>query len=197
MDKSYQNCNSERIENKNVDECIGICKGVLSDNELNEDEKKFLLEWIKSHNLANHTIVKDVYLALNNKDKSLDDLKNILIAFTGGVAPSNEIKSMSSSLPIEKDLSSIEFKDKIFCLTGKFGSAIGNRKAIEDIIVDKGGSCSKSVTHNLDYLVIGEFGNDDWIHSTSGRKIEKAIKYRDGIYSKLKIISEKQLLNFL
>lgn len=197
MDKSTHYYDSERIENKNVDECIGICKGVLSDNEFNEDEKKFLLEWIKNHNLANHTIVKDVYLALNNKDKSLDDLKNILIAFTGGVAPSNEIKSMSSILPIEKDLSSIEFKDKIFCLTGKFASAIGNRKAIEDIIVDKDGSCKDTVTHDLDYLVIGEFGNDDWIHSNSGRKIEKAMKYRDSTHSKLKIISEKQLLQYL
>lgn len=196
MDKLYQYCNSERIEDKNVDECIGICKGVLSDNEFNKDEKKFLLDWIKSHNLANHTMVKDVYLALDDKDKSLDDLKNILMAFTGGVTPSNEIKSMSTSLPIEKNLSFIQFKDEIFCLTGIFGSAIGNRKAIENIIVEKGGSCKDTVTHDLDYLVIGEFGNDDWIHSNSGRKIEKAMKYKANS-SKLKIISEEQLLKYL
>ena len=196
MDKSFTSINHERIIDKNINECIGICKGILSDNEFNEDEKKFLLDWIKSHNLVNHTIVKNVYLALNDKDKSLEDLKNILLTFTGGIAPSNEVRSMSSSLPIEKDLLSIEFKNKIFCLTGKFGSAIGNRKVIEDIIVDKGGVCKDTVTHDLNYLVIGEFASDDWIHSTSGRKIEKAMNYRANS-SNLKIISEEQLLKFL
>lgn len=197
MDKSFQYVDSKRIEDKNINELIGICKGVLSDNKINEDEKKFLLDWIKKHNLANYTLVKDLYLALNDKDKNLDDLKNTLIEFTGGMTPSNEIRSMSTSLPIEKDLLSIEFKDKKFCLTGKFASAIGNRKAIENIIVDKGGSCKETVTHDLDYLVIGEFANDDWKHSTSGNKIEKAMKYRDSTYSELKIISEEQLLKFL
>jgi len=196
MDKSFQYVDSKRIEDKNINELIGICKGVLSDNKINEDEKKFLLDWIKKHNLANHTLVKDLYLALNDKDKNLDDLKNTLITFTGGVTPSNEIKSMSTSLPIEKDLSTIEFKNKIFCLTGKFGSAIGNRKVIEDIIVDKGGICKDTVTHDLNYLVIGEFASDDWIHSTSGRKIEKAMNYRANS-SNLKIISEEQLLKYL
>ena len=196
MDKSFTSINHERIIDKNINECIGICKGILSDNEFNEDEKKFLLDWIKSHNLVNHTIVKNVYLALNDKDKSLEDLKNILLTFTGGIAPSNEVRSMSSSLPSEKDLLSIEFKNKIFCLTGKFGSAIGNRKVIEDIIVDKGGICKDTVTHDLNYLVIGEFASDDWIHSTSGRKIEKAMNYRANS-SNLKIISEEQLLKFL
>jgi len=197
MDKSFHYCDSKRIEDKNIDECIGICKGVLSDNKFNEEEKQFLLGWIKKHNLANHTIIKDIYLALNNKNNSLDDLKNMLISFTGGVVPSNEIKSMSTNTPIEKDLLSIVFKDKFFCLTGKFSSAIGNRKAIEDIIEEKGGHTKKTVTQDLDYLVIGEFGNDDWKHSTSGNKIEKAMRYRDSSYSNLKIISEEQLLKHL
>lgn len=197
MDKSFKHMDSKRIEDKNIDECIGICKGILSDNEINEDEKKFLLDWIKKHNLANHTLVKDLYLASNNRDNSLDDLRNILILFTGGAVPSSEIKSMSTNTPIEKDLLSVEFKDKIFCLTGIFASAIGNRKAIEDIIEEKGGKAKKTVTYDLDYLVIGELGNDDWKHSTSGNKIEKAMKYRDSQYSNLKIISEAQLLKYL
>jgi NAD-dependent DNA ligase len=197
MDKSYQHCDSKRIEDKNIDELIGICKGVLSDNEFNEDEKRFLLDTIKKNKLANHTLVKDLYSALTDQENSLDDLKNLLILFTGGSVPSYEIKSMSTNLPIEKDLISVEFKDKIFCLTGKFSSAIGNRKAIEDIIQEEGGKAKKTVTLDLDYLVIGEFGNDDWKHSTSGNKIEKAMNYRDINHSKIKIISEEQLLKYL
>ena len=197
MDKSYEHYNSKRIEDKNIDELIGICKGVLSDNEFNEDEKRFLLDSIKKNKLANHTLVKDLYSALTNQENSLDDLKNLLISFTGGEVPSGDIKSMSTTSPIEINLLSVEFKDKIFCLTGTFSSAFSNRKAIEDIIEDKGGKAKKTVTYDLDYLVIGEFGNDDWKHSTSGNKIEKAIDYRDKEHSKLKIISEEQLLKYL
>ena len=197
MDKSYEHYNSKRIEDKNIDELIGICKGVLSDNEFNEDEKRFLVDSIKKNKLADHTLVKDLYSALTDQENSLDDLKNLLISFTGGVVPSSDIKSMSTNTPIEKNLLSVEFKDKIFCLTGIFSSALGNRKAIEDIIGEKGGKAKRNVTHDLDYLVIGEFGNNDWKHSTSGNKIEKAMEYRSRKHSKLQIISEEQLLKYL
>ena len=100
-------------------------------------------------------------------------------------------------LPIEKDLESIEFDNKSFCLTGKFSSAYGNRKAIENIIKDKGGEVKETVPQSLDYLVIGELGNTDWVHSTFGRKIQTVLENKKKEYCKTKILSEQQLLSFL
>jgi len=199
MDKSYATCNYDRIVDKNINECIGICKGILSDDEFNESEKVFLMDWIKKNELdKNDSIVKILFDELNNSNNTLDDSKNILIQFTGGIlTPSNEIKSMTTTLPIEKDLKSVEFQNRSFCLTGKFSSAYGNRQSIAKILQDKGGNIKDNVIISLDYLVIGEFGNNDWIHSSYGRKIEKAIENQKGYSCTTKIISESQLLPFL
>ena len=104
---------------------------------------------------------------------------------------------MSTLIPIEKDLESIEFINKSYCLTGKFSSAYGNRKAIENIIKDKGGTIKETVSQYLDYLVIGELGNTDWIYSTFGRKIQTTLENKKNKYCQTKIISEQQLLSFL
>jgi hypothetical protein len=34
------------------------------------------------------------------------------------------------------------------------------------------------VTKRTDYLVIGTFGSRDWVHTSFGRKIEKAVSLR-------------------
>jgi hypothetical protein len=44
----------------------------------------------------------------------------------------------------------------------------------------KGGLPAPSITKKLNYLVIGSVGSRDWAHSTHGRKIEKAVSYRNG-----------------
>jgi NAD-dependent DNA ligase len=188
--------NKDIIDDRNIDEFIGICKGVLADNEFNNHEKKYLIEWIENHNLYDNVAIKTIYYELKNT-KDLDDLKNLLISFTGGNPPVKEIQSMSTQLPIETMLLPIKFENESFCLTGKFPSALGNRKVLEDEIELKGGICKKRVTLDLDYLVIGELGNNDWRHSNYGRKIENAMKIRENKNSKIKIISEKQLLKDL
>lgn len=55
-------------------------------------------------------------------------------------------------------------------------------------------NAKKRLTLDVDYLVIGELGSTDWRHSTFGRKIETALKYQKESKSKVKIISEEQLL---
>lgn len=75
MDKSFNACNQERIIDKNVDECIGICKGILSDNEFNESEKRFLINWIRKNKLdKNNSMVKILFDELNNSKNTLDNL---------------------------------------------------------------------------------------------------------------------------
>jgi NAD-dependent DNA ligase len=196
MDKSYYSLNKNIIKDRNIDEFVGICRGILADDELNYDEKKFLKDWIKSHNLQQNDMIKEIYYELEN-NKSLDDLKKILLDFIGGKTLIDKIKSMTTKLPLDDLKESIKFENKTFCLTGKFSSAYGNRQVLEDEIEAKGGICQKRVSLNLDYLVVGEFGNDDWRHSNYGRKIETALKYKNKGNSNIKIISETKLLKDL
>jgi len=52
------------------------------------------------------------------------------------------------------------------------------------------------VVRDLDYLVIGVVGSRDWMHSTHGTKIQKAVEYRDrGIA--VQIVDEQNLVRSL
>ena len=48
----------------------------------------------------------------------------------------------------------------------------------------------ENVTVRTRYLVIGRFGNRDWVHTSFGRKIEKAHKYRDSKRGPIAIVAE-------
>jgi NAD-dependent DNA ligase len=52
---------------------------------------------------------------------------------------------------------------------------LGPRANIEYEIRDRKGIVQSAVTEDTDYLVIGNIGSADWLHSTHGRKIEKAV----------------------
>jgi hypothetical protein len=53
-----------------------------------------------------------------------------------------------------------------------------------------------AISRGLDYLVIGEIGSRDWIHSTHGRKIEKAIDY-SGRGCHIAIVAEQHWHGYL
>jgi NAD-dependent DNA ligase len=83
----------------------------------------------------------------------------------------------------------ITFKGRSFCLTGVFQFADGDRNQCEEAIRARGGVCWQHPNHDLNYLVIGTFVEDSWAHEGYGRKIEKALEYKQtGAQSK--IISE-------
>lgn len=94
---------------------------------------------------------------------------------------------MSTTLPFTAPTPSIQFSQRAFCFTGKF--YCGTRNWCENQISLRGGIVS-TVRKGLDYLVIGEIGSRDWIHSTHGRKIERAVSYNDD-GCKIAIVSEQ------
>ncbi|MBJ3372551.1 NAD-dependent DNA ligase, partial [Salmonella enterica subsp. enterica serovar Typhimurium] len=73
----------------------------------------------------------------------------------------------------------------------------GKRAVVENLIKNAGGNISSGITQKLDFLVIGTLSSRDWKFSSHGRKIEKAISYRDDNGAKLKIISEEMLFDAL
>lgn len=193
------------IKDRNIDELIGISRGLLADNEINESEAKFLLQWIESHfhqeELQEYPI-NTIYDRLKSvlSDNILDDqeakeIKELLLSFTGDKPITDQVKSMSSTLPLCDPLPDVVFEDCTFCLTGAF--TIGTRSQCENIIKDLGGDTKKAPTLKTDYLVIGILGNDDWIHSSYGRKIEQAVDLRDKKQTGIKIITEEHFIKFI
>jgi NAD-dependent DNA ligase len=80
--------------------------------------------------------------------------------------------------PIASKLApTLKWVDRVFLFTGVM--AYGPRKECESLIVERGGLIGGSVSRKTNYLVVGSIGNDQWLHSTYGTKIKKAVELRE------------------
>jgi NAD-dependent DNA ligase len=155
-----------------------------------------LLYWLDTNRHASKKWPANVLyerLALALEDGVLDDeeekdLLETLVKVVGDSARTTESHSASTSLPIDDPLPDVIHEGRIFCITGKL--VTGTRAAAVQEIESRGGQFKNSLTQKTDYLIIGEIGSQDWIHSTFGRKIEKALAIREKGIS-VAIISEQ------
>lgn len=179
----------------------GLCKGLIADRDLNDDEIRYLDWWLSQNGALKDNypgrelyvlvkeILKDGVITANESAA----LHKALVDFTGCDLDSGIVDGLATRLPID-DVADLNIQGKIFCLTGAF--VAGKRSIVEGLIVKNGGSVTDSITKKLDYLVIGTLSSRDWKFSSHGRKIEKAINYRDE-GGKLKIVSEEMLFGSL
>ena len=98
--------------------------------------------------------------------------------------------------PFDRPQPAVSFAKRVFVFTGKFG--FGTRKACQDAVIARGGSAPdvKSVSHLVDYLVIGVEGSKAWRRGTYGNKIEDAVLSRRK-YGSPAIISEEHWVSAL
>lgn len=176
--------NAARLNDRMIDELIGLCRGVLLDGSISALEASALLGWMEANReIADHWPASVLYRRVSRmmSDKQLDpaeqrELIETLMQITGAPAPVASAKSGSTALPLCSPLPQVSFPDKLFCFTGKFAS--GTRKQVQDAVMALGALTKDSPTHKTNYVVIGSIGSTDWIHSTHGRKIEKAVQFR-------------------
>jgi len=70
----------------------------------------------------------------------------------------------------------IVFPERSFAFTGRF--FYGKRSDCQAAMETRGAVCHDGPSKRTDYLVVGELGSRDWVHSTHGAKLQKAIGYR-------------------
>ena len=186
---------SEEVIDRQIDELVGLMKGIVADGSVNQAEAEFLLRWLETNrNAAELWPAKVLYPRLVSivadgvVDKQEEgELLELILHCVGGNAPAQGEASMSTALPLTKPAPSIEFQWRAFCFTGKFYS--GTRAWCEEQVTSRGGRVG-SITRDLSFLVIGEVGSRDWIHSTHGRKVEQAVDLNeDGC--KIAIVGEQ------
>mgnify|MGYP003575335716 CR=1 FL=1 len=176
--------NAARLNDRMIDELIGLCRGVLFDGSVSELEANSLLRWMDANReISEHWPASILYrrVARMMSDQHLDpaeqrELIETLMEITGAPAPDASVKSGSTGLPLCSPLPVVSFPSKRFCFTGKFVS--GTRRQVQAAVIALGADVENSPTNETNYLVIGSIGSTDWIHSTHGRKIEKAVRLR-------------------
>ena len=116
------------------------------------------------------------------------DLAALLTAVVGGKAGVIAGRDAPTDLHLDNPPPLIQWTGYVFVFTGQF--AYGTRRDCEREVQRRGGICERDVTVRTRYLVIGTFGNRDWVHTSFGRKIEKAHQYRDSKRVPIAIVAE-------
>ena len=194
-----------------VDELTGLCRGVLANGAVDRKEAEYLRAWFQKRPHATRvpmvaTVYNSVIKALPEGDNleylsheawqasaAQTELFNTLQQFCGFGAQPDEIDH-STRLPLDNPPPPITFAGKHFCFTGRFN--FGKRGACQDEVIKRGATAAKDVSQKTDVLVIGTYIADKWVHSTHGRKIEKAVDLRASGMP-LAIISEEHWQGFL
>ena len=94
------------------------------------------------------------------------------------------MRTPPTDLPLDVPCPTFEWTGAVFVFTGKF--AFGTRADCQRQVSKLGAFCEDNLTKRTTYLVIGTFGSRDWVHTSFGRKIQKAVQFRAG--SKLPMI---------
>lgn len=194
--------NHRRNQKKAINTLVGMCHGVLADGKVNDDEIMYMRKWLhknakflKSYPLnivfrRIETILKDGIIDQVERD----DLYRMLSDVVGGTFRQIENAGASSTtLPVQQ-VKHINFQGSAFCFTGRF--IFGQRNVCEEAVINKGAVAHKNVTKNLNYLVIGDLASRDWIATTHGTKIQKALDYQES-GSPIEVISEESWVQFI
>ena len=191
---------SERLNSRQVDELVGLARGLCADGVLNQQEAEFLHGWLAANrSIVENPIVSTLYgrvakcLADGFLDQGeQDDLFSVLTEFSGNDFEVGEALK-ATSLPLCHPAPSVDFDGRQFCFTGTFN--YGARSQCAKAVTERGGT-SGSLTKSSNYLVIGVYATESWKHSSFGNKILKAVSLRDeGV--PLSIVSEEHWRKYL
>lgn len=115
------------------------------------------------------------------------ELHDALMSWTGGGGLDGE-ESTSASLPLDPSPRTVRIEGNIFVFTGT--GVFGTRRMMQDTTIRAGGTVERNVTLRTNYVVLGTYVTTAWAHQSFGRKIEKAMRYRDENATGLCIVHE-------
>ena len=147
----------------------GIIKGIITDEEITEEECQNLRAWLYENNyLSGHFPFDKLYSAIEVV------LADGVLTPTEALTIKNEINSLLDPVEsLRKDVMSL--KGKRICLSGNF--AFGQKSAVEQYIIEQGGIIETSVKKTTDILVVGDYECKSYSKGTYGTKVKKAIEY--------------------
>jgi hypothetical protein len=189
-------------EIKAINTLYGLIMGITADRTVTDDEIIFLKLWLDNNadylntfplNVIKRRIEEILADGIITHDER-ENLYDILTELQGNdFYDSGMAGGFSNGIFLEEP-NFLRIKDSQFCLTGEFVS--GPRNRCEQTLSKFGGILSKSITKKLDYLIVGTMGSRDWITAGHGRKIEKALHYKQQGHQ-ITIMSEESLLKFV
>lgn len=199
-DAFYNRVGGDRITSRQIDELIGIARGLVADGQINQAEVEFLQKWLAANvAISDQPLVHTLYDRVNAvlmdgvlDDEEKVDLLDTLNRFSNRDFELGEVLK-STSLPLCDPAPTLGFPGVRYTFTGTFN--YGQRKHCEATVVERGGIAA-GLTQKTNVLVIGLYATESWKHSSFGNKILQATEWRErGI--PISIVSEEHWVQHL
>jgi NAD-dependent DNA ligase len=201
MDQAFYNrVGGERIASRQIDELIGLARGLVADGKISQAEVEFLQKWLAANvEISNQPLLHTLYRRINEilvdglvDDEETAELLDTLNRFSSRDFELGEVLK-ATSLPLSDPPPVLQFAGQRYCFTGTFN--FGQRKFCEAAVTERGAEVG-DITRKTNVLVIGVYATESWKHSSFGNKILKACELRDqGL--PIAIVSEAHWVNHL
>lgn len=168
-----------------ITELIGLAKGVMADGIVVEQEAAYILNWMEQNKIHAHTWpYSALYTRIGEmlEDKRLDateqrELMERLLDIIEDESRCEKKLPVVSSIPFDDPVPAILFRKKNFCFTGEF--IAGSKAEMKLLATKNGGKPQNDVRADTDYVIVGSKGSSNWALGVYGRKVERAIDYRN------------------
>lgn len=181
-DAFYNRVGGERIADRQVNELIGLCRGLAADGVISQSEVEFLRTWLAANREISdqpliHTLYDRMAAIMADGVADKEECDELLVTLQGLTRVDVELGEVlkATTLPLCDPAPALSFAGKRYCFTGTF--LYGKRKQCETAIAERFGSAGL-LTQKTDVLVIGIYATESWKHSSFGNKIAQAVEWR-------------------
>jgi NAD-dependent DNA ligase len=191
---------SDRIASRQIDELIGLARGLIADGALNQLEVEFLQKWLVANgSVSDQPVIRTLYVRINEiladgivDENEMSELFDTLNCLSNSDFELGETLK-ATSLPLNSPAPKLTFSGQSYCFTGTFN--FGQRKHCEQAVIERGASIA-GLSLKTNVLVIGVYATDSWKHSSFGNKILSACQLRDRGHP-IAIVSEEHWVKHL
>lgn len=199
-DQLLNRLGGDRISSRQIDELIGLARGLAADGTINQAEVEFLQKWLAANvEISSQPVIRTLYKRVNEilKDDLVDatehgELLETLNSFSNRDFELGEVMK-PTSLPLCNPAPELTFDGRLYCFTGTFN--FGQRKHCEKAVTDRGATAG-GLNQKTEILVIGAYATESWKHSSFGNKIVQASDWRDA-GRPISIVAEHHWVRYL
>jgi NAD-dependent DNA ligase len=166
-----------------MDQLIGMCNMILADGAVDDAEAKLLLNWMEANIYAaqdwpGNVLYERIVRAMVDDVIDPDEERELLevIQQIAGSFPTQQSPPVSGAIPFDDPSPSIAYEGASFVVTGQF--VFGTRRVVTGAIEKRGGTVKPACSKKVNYLLVGTIGSEEWLHSTHGTKIVKAVELK-------------------
>ncbi|TBY12096.1 BRCT domain-containing protein [Rhizobium laguerreae] len=181
-DAFYNKLGNDRISSRQIDELIGLARGLVADGNVSQAEVEFLEKWLVANaGISDLSILSTLYYRVRDiladgvvDEEEKAELLDTLNRFSNRDFELGETLK-ATTLPLCAPAPVLSFDGRTYCFTGTFNYR--QRKHCEAAVTERGASAG-GLTQKTNVLVIGMYATDSWKHSSFGTKILNAVEYR-------------------